>query len=79
MLLWEYALLALVTSLFAVVLGSVLAAVLLRWRLQIDPLGLYWTGMVTALGVSVLSLGAGAQVLLSRLKVSPGQLLRAGG
>jgi putative ABC transport system permease protein len=76
---WEYGLLAGVTALFAVVLGSVLAALLLRWRLQIDPAGLYWTGIVTALGVSVLSLGAGAQVLLSRLEVSPGRLLRAGG
>lgn len=76
---WEYGLLAVVTALFAILLGSVLAAVLLRWRLQIDPAGLYWTGAVTALGVSVLSLGAGAQVLLSRLKVSPAQLLRASG
>ncbi|WP_418318018.1 ABC transporter permease [Piscinibacter sakaiensis] len=76
---WEYGLLAVVTALFAMLLGSLLAAVLLQWRLQLDPSGLYWTGAVTALGVSVLSLGAGAQVLLSRLKVSPAALLRAGG
>lgn len=76
---WEYGLLAAVTAVFAIVLGSLLAAVLLRWRLQLDPAGLYWTGTVTALGVSVLSLGAGAQLLLSRLRVSPGRLLRAGG
>ena len=76
---WEYGLLALVTALFATVLGSVLAALLLHWRLQINPAGLYWTGALTAFGVSLLSLGAGAQVLLSRLKLSPGRLLRDGG
>ena len=76
---WEYGILAVATALFAVVLGSALAAVLLHWRLQIDPSGLYWTGAITAFGVSVLSLGAGAQVLLSRLKVSPAQLLRGSG
>ncbi len=75
---WEYLLLAAVTALFAIVLGSALAAVLLRLRLELDPSGLYWTGMLTAFGVSVLSLGAGAQVLLSRLKVSPARLLRSG-
>ena len=75
---WEYGLLAVVTALFAIVLGSVLAAVLLRWRLQLDPAGLYWIGVVTALGVSVLSLGAGAQVLLSRMKVSPAAVAARG-
>ncbi|MDH5338190.1 MAG: hypothetical protein OEW22_00310 [Rubrivivax sp.] len=75
---WEYGLLAAVTALFAILLGSALAAVLLRLRLDLDPSGLYWTGMLTALGVSGLSLAAGAQVLLSRLKVSPARLLRSG-
>ncbi len=76
---WEYLLLAAATATFAVVLGSALAASLLRVRLDLDPAGLYWTGMLTAVGVSVLSLGAGAQVLLSRLHISPGRLLRSGG
>ena len=75
---FEYGLLAAVTALFATVLGSVLAAVLLRWRLELDPSGLYWTGLLTAVAVSGLSLGAGAQVLLSRLQVSPARLLRSG-
>ena len=76
---WEYALLAVVTAVFAVVLGSALAATLLRIRLDLDAAGLYWTGMVTALAVSGLSLGAGAKVLLAQLRVSPARLLRSGG
>ena len=76
---WEYLLLALVTAAFAILLGSVLAAALLRWRLELDASGLYWTGAVTALGVSLVSLGAGAQVLLAQLKLSPARLLRGAG
>ena len=75
----EYLLLALVTAAFAILLGSVLAAALLRWRLELDASGLYWTGAVTALGVSLISLGAGAQVLLAQLKLSPARLLRGAG
>jgi hypothetical protein len=56
---WEYRLLALVTGSFALVLGSALGAALRRWRLELDPAGLYWTGALTAFGVSAASLGAG--------------------
>jgi putative ABC transport system permease protein len=73
---WEYLLLALVTAAFAVSIGTPLAALLLHARLGLDAGGLYWTGMVTALGVSLFSLGAGAQVLLAQLRVSPAALLR---
>ena len=72
-------LLATVTALFAIVLGSALATVLLRWRLDIDPLGLYWTGVLTAILVSVLSLGAGARYLLQQMRLNPALLLRSGG
>jgi putative ABC transport system permease protein len=75
---WEYLLLALVTGSFALLLGSALGTALLRWRLELDPGGLYWTGALTAFGVSAVSLGAGAQVLLAQMRVAPGQLLRAG-
>jgi putative ABC transport system permease protein len=75
---WEYALLALVTGGFALLLGSALALLLLRWRLELDPAGLYWTGALTALGVSALSLGAGARVLLAQMRLSPARLLRGG-
>jgi putative ABC transport system permease protein len=75
---WEYALLALVTAGFAMLAGGALATGLLRWRLDIDPSGLYWTGALTALGVSGLSLGLGARYLLAQMRLSPALLLRDG-
>lgn len=76
---WEYALLGGVTTGFATMAGSGLALALLHWRLALDASGLYWTGALAALTVSGLSLGLGAQWLLARLRLSPAQLLRAGG
>lgn len=78
-LLWEYALLALVTASFAIVAGSLLATGLLRWRLDMDPLGLYWSGALTAALVSVVSLGLGARYLLRQMQLNPALLLRSGG
>ncbi len=76
-LLWEYALIALVTTLVAVGFGSLLATLLLQWRLDMSASGLYWTGVVTAVGVSFISLAAGARYLLSQMRLSPAMLLRA--
>jgi putative ABC transport system permease protein len=78
-LLWEYGLLALVTASFATVAGSLLATGLLRWRLDMDPLGLYWSGALTALLVSVVSLGLGARYLLRQQQLNPALLLRSEG
>jgi putative ABC transport system permease protein len=78
-LLWEYALLATVTSLFAIAAGSALATGLLRWRLDMDPLGLYWSGALTAFLVSAISLGLGARYLLRQMRLNPALLLRSGG
>jgi putative ABC transport system permease protein len=78
-LLWEYALLASVTSIFAILAGSALATALLRWRLDMDPLGLYWSGALTALLVSGISLGLGARYLLKQMRLNPALLLRSGG
>ncbi len=78
-LLWEYLLLAAATAGFALLAGSVLATGLLHWRLDMSPAGLYWTGLLTALGVSALSLGLGAQYLLAQMRLNPAQLLRSGG
>ncbi len=78
-LLWEYALLALVTASFAIVAGSALATGLLRWRLDMDPLGLYWSGALMAALVSVVSLGLGARYLLRQMQLNPALLLRSGG
>ena len=79
MLMWEYLLLAAATAGFALLAGSALATGLLLWRLDVSPAGLYWTGLLTALGVSALSLGLGAQVLLAQMRLNPAQLLRSGG
>jgi putative ABC transport system permease protein len=75
---WEYAMLALVTAGFAMLAGGALATGLLRWRLDLDPAGLYWTGALTALGVSAISLGLGARYLLAHMRLSPALLLRSG-
>ncbi|WP_439590172.1 ABC transporter permease [Hydrogenophaga sp.] len=75
---WEYGLLAWLTAGFAMVAGSALAAALLRWRLDLDPSGLYWTGALTAVGVSAVSLGLGARYLLAQMRLNPAMLLRDG-
>ena len=75
---WEYLLLAVVTAGFAMLAGSGLATGLLRWRLDLDPMGLYWTGALTALGVSGVSLGLGARYLLAQMRLNPAMLLRSG-
>ena len=73
---WEYALMALVTSALATLLGTGLASAALAWRIGLDATGLAWVGGGLALGVSALALGTGAQVLLARLRLSPATLLR---
>ena len=78
-LVWEYLLLALVTTGFALLAGSTLATGLLQWRLDMSPAGLYWSGLLTAAGVSALSLGMGARYLLSQMRLNPALLLRSGG
>ncbi|MGB7302822.1 MAG: FtsX-like permease family protein [Burkholderiaceae bacterium] len=77
-LIWEYALLTLVTATFAMIAGSLLATGLLRWRLEMDPLGLYWSGATTAIAVSAISLGLGARYLLRQMRLNPAMLLRSG-
>lgn len=77
-LLWEYALIALVTATFAVLFGGVLATLLLQWRLDMSATGLYWTGVVTAFCVSGVSLGLGARYLISQMRLNPAMLLRTG-
>lgn len=72
----EYLLLAFVTSLFAVVLGSAIALALTKLRLKLPSGDLLWLGVVTAVLVSGLSLGLGARYLLKRLQLRPAVLLR---
>lgn len=78
-LVWEYVLLASVTAGFALLAGSALATGLLLWRLDMSPAGLYWSGGVTALAVSGLSMALGARYLLSQMRLNPAMLLRSGG
>ena len=76
--LWlEYALLALLTSAFALALGGAIASAFLQLRLQIDAGGAWMLGTGVAAGVSVLSLGLGARWLLAQLRMQPALLLRA--
>lgn len=72
----EFLLIALVTALFAVVLGSAIAIPLLEWRMKLPSFDLIWVGLVTALLVSVSTLVIGAQYLNRRMNVRPAILLR---
>ena len=73
----EYLLLALVASLFAIVLGSAIALPLLQWRLKLPSADLVWLGAMVAVGVSSLALGLGASYLMRRLRLRPAILLRS--
>lgn len=72
----EYLLLAVVTSTFAILLGSAIALPLLRYRLKLPSEDLLWLGALVAFAVSSLSLALGARYLLHRLRVNPAVLLR---
>ena len=75
----EYALVALLTSMFAILLGGVIAYSLLVYHLELQVGTLWGLGVIVALLVSGLSLAAGARYLLHRLRLSPMLLLRASG
>ena len=75
----EFMLIAVVTALFAVVLGSAIALPLLEWRMKLPSTDLVWVGLLTALVVSVSTLVIGAQYLHRRMNVSPAILLRGTG
>lgn len=74
----EYALLAFVVSVFAMIAGSVLAHLLLTYWLKIDGGGTAWTGAVVAITASSLCLLGGAIWLLVTLRVNPAVLLKRG-
>jgi putative ABC transport system permease protein len=72
----EYALLALITALFAMGLGTAIALLLLEYRLKLESSDLIWLGLVTSMTASTLVFSIGAKYLFSHLKVSPSILLR---
>lgn len=75
----EYMLLALITSLFAIVMGSAIAVPLLAWRLKLPVEAPLFLGVLVAVSVSGLCLYLGARYLLRRLRLNPAILLRSGG
>ena len=74
----EYWLLAIVTSLFAIALGSAIALPLLQFRLKLPADDLLWIGALVAFAVSSFALALGARYLLHRLRINPVKLLRSG-
>jgi len=75
----EYLLLAVITSVFALVFGAALALPLLIYRLKLESEFAIWPGAVIAVVVSTTCLYLGARYLLRRLQVQPASLLRSGG
>lgn len=76
----EYALVALLTSIFAIALGSIIALVLLEWRIKLETDAVVWSlGVLIAIIFSSFSLAMGAGYLLRQLRLSPALLLRSGG
>ncbi|MDX1527879.1 MAG: ABC transporter permease, partial [Gammaproteobacteria bacterium] len=75
----EFALVALLVCVFALLLGSLIAFGLLEYRLRLDATGLWWIGALSALIVSAASLGLGARHLLQQLRLQPAELLRSSG
>ncbi|MHB1373350.1 MAG: ABC transporter permease [Thauera sp.] len=75
----EYLLLALVTTLFAVGVGSALASLLLHYRLELEVANVWWSGGLVAIVVSSSALSLGARYLLRQLRLSPASLLRGVG
>jgi putative ABC transport system permease protein len=73
----EYLLLALIASVFAVLLGSAIALPLLELRLKLPSGDLVWLGALVAISVSSLALGIGASYILRRLRLRPAILLRS--
>ncbi len=73
----EYLLLALIASLFAVMLGSAIALPLLQIGMKLPSADLVWLGALVAPAVSVAALGLGAAYLSRRLRLRPAILLRS--
>ena len=72
----EYALLALVTSVFALVLGILIALPLLHFQLKLPLEFPVWPAVFAAFGMSSVCLYAGAGYLMRQLHLHPASLLR---
>jgi putative ABC transport system permease protein len=72
----EFLLLAIVTTVFAVALGSAIALPLLEWRMKLPSTDLLWVAVITAGGIATIALGLGARYVRHRLDLKPAILLR---
>ncbi|MDX1451685.1 MAG: FtsX-like permease family protein, partial [Oleiphilaceae bacterium] len=72
----EYALLAVIVGMFAMLLGNAIAALILQFRLKIYAWDVYSLGVIIAFGASALVFGLGAHYLCRRLRVQPATLLK---
>lgn len=72
----DYALLAIVVSVFSIALGLGIAALVLQVQLKIYELDVYWYGAILAFAASTLVFSIGAQYLSHGLKLQPAQLLK---
>ncbi len=76
---FEYTLLAVVLSVFAMIAGGTIAQLLMHYWLKIDSTGSAWAGVVVAMAASVLCLFAGAIWLMRTLSATPAILLKRSG
>ncbi len=72
----EYVLLAVVTSVFALVLGILIVLPMLHFQLRLPLNFPVWPAVVAAFGVSSVCLYAGARYLMRQLHIQPASLLR---
>ncbi len=72
----EYVLLALVTSVFALALGILIALPLLHFQLRLPMTFPLWPAVLAAFGVTSVCLYIGADYLMRRLHLKPAVLLR---
>jgi putative ABC transport system permease protein len=73
----EYMLLAIVTSVFALILGVLIALPLLHFQLRLPLTFPVWPAVAAAFGVSSICLYAGAGYLMRRLHLQPATLLKS--
>lgn len=73
----EYFLIAVLTSIFALAIGTPIAATLLHTRFGLDMNGVWWVGILVALVISTLALNLSARTFLGALRVRPVTLLRS--
>ena len=74
---FEYLMLAIITSAFAALLGSLIASGVLRFALEVQPAGLFVLAWPLPFAVAAFSLGVGAWWLGRQLRrLQPAQLMR---